>query len=201
VRFSILLGLFCLTLPLQSAELWTYWVEPCTQDAASRAGCHTDDAELAKWAVEAWARESQGAIVVSASPGGASARIRFLWAGGAAGLYGETTAVEVDGKIGADIYVLPDIHALGGDIERAGSADKLFRDTVVYLTFVHETGHALGLSHTAKFADIMYSFTYGGDFVAYFNRYRQLLKARSDIPAHSGLSANDREALHWALTH
>ena len=66
---------------------------------------------------------------------------------------------------------------------------------VVYLTCLHESGHALGLRHTAAFADIMYSFQYGGDIPAYFQRYRQLLKIRADIKEHSGISDADRAAI------
>ena len=78
----------------------------------------------------------------------------------------------------------PDIHA-------RATSDPLFRDTVVYLTCVHELGHAFGLEHTADFRDIMYSFQYGGDFVEYFNRYRRQLKTRDDIAGVSGMSAAD----------
>jgi hypothetical protein len=45
----------------------------------------------------------------------------------------------------------------------------------------------------------MYSFQYGGDITAYFQRYRVLLKTRADIPAHSGISDADRVALWIAL--
>jgi hypothetical protein len=91
----------------------------------------------------------------------------------------------VEGVRGAEIYVLPP------DPQSFGT-DSLLRDTVVYLTCLHETGHGLGLPHTAEFADIMYSFTYGGDITEYFGRYRRLLKSRSDIPHHSGMSRADQ---------
>jgi hypothetical protein len=45
----------------------------------------------------------------------------------------------------------------------------------------------------------MYSFQYGGDITAYFQRYRSLLKTRADIPSHSGISDADRVALRVAL--
>jgi len=51
------------------------------------------------------------------------------------------------------------------------------------------------LRHTANFEDIMYSFQYGGDIDAYFDRYRRLITARADIARHSGLSDGDRLAL------
>src|SRR6185437_7439562 len=98
----------------------------------------------------------------------------------------------VDGQRGAEIYILP-----GANATRV--TDPLLRDTIVFLTFVHETGHALGLTHTANFADIMYSFQYGGDIAAYFDRYRRLLTKRSDIAQHSGLSDGDRRALQAVL--
>jgi hypothetical protein len=49
------------------------------------------------------------------------------------------------------------------------------------------------LEHTANFADIMYSFQYGGDIAEYFGRYRRLLESRADIRRHSGMSAADRQ--------
>jgi len=73
--------------------------------------------------------------------------------------------------------------------------DPLLRDTIVYLTCLHETGHALGLQHTAAFADIMYSFQFGGDIPEYFGRYRRLLTVRSDIRKHAGMSADDRKRI------
>ena len=69
--------------------------------------------------------------------------------------------------------------------------DPLFRDTVVYLTCVHELGHAFGLRHTAAFADIMYSFQYGGDFVAYFMRFRDQLEDWDDIEHATPFSVAD----------
>ncbi len=69
--------------------------------------------------------------------------------------------------------------------------DLLLRDSIVYLTCLHELGHALGLPHTQDFRDIMYYFGYGGDIVYYFTRYRMQLRSRSDIASVSGLSDAD----------
>jgi hypothetical protein len=187
--------LFALGTAAQAAQEYTYWVDPCTKEAAASTSCASGDEELGVWAFEAWQRESKGALVFKKSPNEAHARIRIHWANGAMNLYGETQPVMVDGEKGAVIYVLPDMHALGPDIDRATSTDQLLRDAVVYLTCLHESGHALGLEHTAAFADIMYSFRYGGDIVEFFERYRRLLKSRADIPAHSGISDADRKAL------
>ena len=64
-----------------------------------------------------------------------------------------------------DIYVLPSV---------APTADALLRETIVYLTCLHESGHAFGLPHTRNFADIMYSFQ------CPWRRYYELLRALSN---------------------
>lgn len=187
------------TAALGAAEQYSYWIEPCTPETAKSTGCEANDPELAKWAFEAWQRESGGALTFQMSETEAHARIRLRWANGQGSLYGETQTVEVDGQRGAVIYVLPDTRMLGRDIEAAARGDHLLRDSIVYLTCLHESGHALGLPHTAKFADIMYTFRYGGDIVGYFGRYRQLLKTRADMPKHAGISDADRAALKEAV--
>jgi hypothetical protein len=186
---------------LPAAEEYTFRVDECTSEAARVTGCEIGDPELARWALEAWQRETGGAIVFRKSDSEAHARITIHWANGQMSLYGETEPVVVDGKRGAVIYVLPDTRALGASIDAATRTDRLLRDGIVYLTCLHESGHALGLRHTAAFADIMYSFGYGGDIVAYFERYRQLLKTRNDMTAHSGISNADRIAIRAALAH
>jgi hypothetical protein len=161
-----------------------YWVEPCAAPAES--GCHAGDPELARWAFEAWQAASGGALRLEAAPKLANAHIRLFWANGRDGLYGEARPIMVEGVRGAEVYVLP---------AQSQSGDPLLRDAILYLTCVHETGHALGLRHTAAFADIMYSFQYGGDIEEYFGRYRRLLGARTDIRKHAGMSEADRKQL------
>ena len=151
-----------------AAEDLKYWVEPCVR---TETGCRAGDPELAQWALEAWAGISGGKLkLVRAEK--ESARIRVYWVGAGDGLYGEAR--------GGDVYIRPDTGA------------GLARETVVYLTCLHETGHALGLAHTAEFADIMYNFQLGGDIAEYFGRYTRKLSRREDIRKFTGISEHDR---------
>lgn len=174
--------LFLLASTVQGAS-FRYWVEPCTNPAS---GCHPDDPELAQWAVEAWQAASHGALTFERVTSESRAHIRIYWANGNQGLYGETRPIEIDGARGAEVFVLPAAGTNG---------DPLMRDAIVYLTCLHETGHALGLAHTAAFDDIMYSFQFGGDIPEYFGRYRRQLSARGDIRKHGGMSDADRKHL------
>lgn len=167
---------------------YTYWVQPCTDRASM---CQPDDPQLAKWAFEAWQRASDGRLDFTRVNDEGHARIRLFWASAEQGLYGETRPIDFHGKLGAEVYVLPSPTPSNGD--------RLLRDAIVYLTCLHESGHALGLSHTADFKDIMYSFQFGGDIDEYFGRYRRKLTTRSDIAKNPGMSAEDRARLSEIL--
>jgi hypothetical protein len=174
----------CLLLAFAAhAATLRYWIEPCT---ASEAVCHAGDPELARWAIEAWQAASGGVLTFEPARTREKAHIRVNWAGGRDGLYGEARPIVVDGVRGAEVYVVTPADRI---------ADELLRDTIVYLTCLHETGHALGLPHTAEFADIMYNFQFGGDIAEYFGRYRRRLAARPDIRRNSGMSGDDRKRL------
>jgi hypothetical protein len=170
-----------------SPDVWSYWIQPCTAEAAKESGCRAGDSELGAWALQSWARASGGVIAFAPATSEKSARMRIYWTSGRSQLYGEARPIEVNGKRGAEVYVLPGM--------AKGDEDPLLRETVVYLTCLHESGHGLGLAHTREFDDIMYSFQYGGDIREYFGRYRRVLSERADIAKHSGMSPADRHAL------
>ena len=179
---------------LLPAEDVSYWIEPCSPEAAHASSCASGDPELAEWALHAWKRAARPSLDFPPAPE-EHARVRIYWASRHTRLYGEAHPIMVDGKPGSAIYVNPDISQLGEEIYAETMHDHLLRDAIVYLTCLHESGHALGLSHTGKFEDIMYSFGYGGDILEYFERYRRVLNGRDDIRNHSGLSAYDRKRL------
>jgi hypothetical protein len=148
------------------------------------------DRVLAEWALEAWAKASGGTLAFRVV-GEERSRLRLYWVSTESSLYGEMRPILVEGRRGAAVFVRPEPEGLGGEIAARARADSLFRDTVVYLTCVHEIGHALGLEHTANYEDIMFFFGYGGDILNYFQRYRQKIQKREDMARHWGLSESD----------
>jgi hypothetical protein len=172
---------------LDTREPISYFIE----EGKGVPGYRDSDRELAKMALDAWSRESVGKLKFTEAKTLDTALIRFRWISPSEGLYGETQRVQVNGKPGAIVYVMPQVSVQGEPIASRAVQDNLLRDTIVYLTCVHELGHAVGMSHTAKFEDIMYYFGYGGNIVDYFMRYRSKLQARTDIVKYSGLSASD----------
>jgi hypothetical protein len=148
------------------------------------------DHELAVWALGDWRRSSANALRFEPS-NEADAIVRLYWADRSEGQFGEMQALTIGGRPGAAIYIRPDMESFGPAIARRAREDPLFRDTIVYLTCVHELGHALGLSHSRDFRDVMYYFGFGGDVEEFFGRYRAQLHTREDIPHVSGLSTGD----------
>jgi hypothetical protein len=157
------------------------------------SGYRPSDRELATWALEVWERNAAGAFRLT-PVAESEALVRIYWAR-PNGSYGETRPFGTGSDRGAAVFVRPSLDGLPEAVARLAMDDPLWRDTIVYLTCLHETGHALGLSHTADQRDIMYSFGYGGDIVEYFARFRRKLTVRQDIPAAGGLSEADVQRL------
>jgi len=157
----------------------SFYLSPCND---ANTGCEAGDLDLARWALQSWQTASEGKLHFVETKDESNALFRFVWASPTGGLYGETVPIDVHGQRGARIFIVNTTR---------GMTDHLLRDTIVYLTCLHESGHALGLSHTDQFADIMYYFGFGGDINEYFGRYRRKLAAREDIRKNSGLSPAD----------
>jgi hypothetical protein len=146
--------------------------------------------QLVERAMQTWGTASDGAFTLRRTFVESDAGIRVYF-NGAGGNYGETR---------------PHVNRATGLIDEAEVAiaadapiqvDPVTRDIIVYLTALHELGHALGLEHTANFDDIMYLFRQPGDGPRYFGNYRRLLRSADDIgtPTATGLSAYDVETL------
>ncbi len=176
--------------PLDAGAPITYFIATDARDSSFRER----DVDLAAWALADWSRASNGTLRFEPAPQ-SEAQIRLYWVSSNFGQYGEMRPILIDGKRGAALYIRPDTDAFSEEIARRARDDALFRDTVVYLTCLHELGHALGLGHTAGFDDIMFFFGYPGDILEYFDRYRRQLESRDDIANVSGLSANDVASL------
>jgi predicted Zn-dependent protease len=171
-----LLLLFCLAWSLAGQTTLKYW-----------AGEH-EKAVLADYAMSHWAAGSAGQLKVVKVATAAEAELRFRWVNPQRkGLYGQSIARMEQGRLVHELVINPDTAKPG--------ADPLLAEAILFLTCVHESGHALGLIHTRDFADIMYSFEFGGDFDEYFGRYRRRLLKREDMARVSPLAEGDRRQL------
>ena len=181
--------LILVAISLQAQTTVRYW-----------SGGHAK-ADLAQWAMESWAKGSEGSLRVERVDQPDKADIIFRWVNPRRrGLYGQSMPMQREGKVISEITINPSIESLGPEMTAAVAKDPLYGDVILYLTCVHEAGHALGPVHSRDYADIMYSFEFGGDFVAYFQRFRSRIKSFEDIAKVSALSQGDIRQIKLAVS-
>jgi hypothetical protein len=152
---------------------------------------------LVERAMRTWTRAAEGRFTLervtevrgAGAPGvvrDAAVRVHFMAADYRYGV----TAPRVDRQTG--LIVRAEV-AVAADAGRT----PLERSIIVYLTALHELGHALGLEHTADISTIMYLFREPGDGDRFFGAYAKRVRSLDDIGSEqaTGLSPDDVTAL------
>jgi hypothetical protein len=174
------------TTPVDVAGPIPYFID---EPALSRGG-RPHDRWLAERAIHAWDNALRGWLCMTPAPA-LEAAVRVYW-GMTGDRLGLMQAIEAGPYRGGEVYVHIQPESFHPQLAEACREDPLFRDSVVYLTLLHETGHALGLVHTVEMRDAMY---FGGDYVGFYKAYRGKLRTLEDIRRHPGLSNEDIERL------
>ena len=143
---------------------------------------------LVERAMKTWTIASDGRLTLTRTSSREEAAIRVFFVQSDTN-YGEA-APRVDPKTG--LIARADVA-----INAAVPDNPMDAHIVVYLTALHELGHALGLAHSDTFSAIMYRFRRADDGVRYFGAYRTKVRSPEDIgtPRASGLDPEDIGAL------
>jgi hypothetical protein len=150
-------------------------------------------AALVERAMKTWTDASDGrlTLVRAATSGEAAIRIVFVQSDTN---YGEA-APRVDP--GTGFIARADVA-----INAAVPDNPMDARIIIYLTALHELGHALGLTHSDTFSAIMYRFRRADDGARYFGAYRSKVRSPDEVglPAATGLDPEDVKALRNLYT-
>ena len=138
---------------------------------------------LVEKAMKTWTVAADGRFtIVKAWESTAPVRLHFMAADYRYGVTSARPNPATGLLVKAEVYVASD-----------AGRDALERQIIVYLTALHEIGHALGMDHTVDITSIMYLFREPGDGNKFFGAYRRKLKIADDIGSATatGLSAAD----------
>lgn len=151
------------------------WIDPDAMPPSGEA--------LVEKAMKTWTTAADGRFtLVKAWESTAPVRLHFMAADYRYGVTAPRVNRETGLLVKAEVFVAAD-----------AGRDPLERQIIVYLTALHELGHALGMEHTSDITSIMYLFRQPDDGNKFFGSYRRRLKAADDIGSATatGLSADD----------
>jgi hypothetical protein len=153
-----------------------------------KEGARERNRELVRLALANWQAASDGLLRFEESEEFLPEGLHIYFAGSFPDFGAAKSVVDPEtGEIrSADVIVVSD-----------PMGDRLQRDLVVYLTALHELGHALGLRHSEQRGEIMYGFHGPPDADWTFRAYRRKLRSLADIgsPRASGITGADRQAI------
>jgi len=151
------------------------WIDPDAMPPGGEA--------LVQKAMDTWTTAAGGRFtLVKARESTAPVRLHFMAADYRYGVTAPRVNPETGLLVRAEVYVAAD-----------AGRDALERQIIVYLTALHELGHALGMEHTNDITSIMYLFRQPDDGEKFFGAYRRRLKSADDIGSSTakGLSPDD----------
>ena len=151
------------------------WIDPDAMPPGGEA--------LVQKAMNTWTTAAGGRFtLVKAWESTAPVRLHFMAADYRYGVTSPRVNLETGLLVKAEVYVAAD-----------AGRDALERQIIVYLTALHELGHALGMEHTKDITSIMYLFRQPDDGEKFFGSYRRRLKSADDIGSSTatGLSPDD----------